>query len=58
MQCIGEAFGVDPTDQAQQEAFSTKPANLLSIFEVYLKTKSKSKAGPVSRQMSWLSSSR
>lgn len=43
MQCIGEAFGVDPTDQAQQEAYSTKPANLLSIFEVYLKTKSKSK---------------
>ncbi|KAF7721223.1 hypothetical protein EC973_005099 [Apophysomyces ossiformis] len=44
MQCIGEAFGVDPTDKAQQEAYSTKPANLLSIFEVYLKTKSKSKA--------------
>ncbi|ORZ23963.1 hypothetical protein BCR42DRAFT_401925 [Absidia repens] len=45
MQCIGEAFGVDPSDEAQQETYSTKPANLLSIFEVYLKTKSKSK-GP------------
>ncbi|KAG0164441.1 hypothetical protein DFQ28_009115 [Apophysomyces sp. BC1034] len=44
MQCIGEAYGVDPADQVQQEAYSTKPANLLSIFEVYLKTKSKSKA--------------
>lgn len=44
MQCIGEAFGVDPNDPAQQEAYSTKPANLLSIFEVYLKTKSKTKA--------------
>ncbi|KAI8376445.1 uncharacterized protein BYT42DRAFT_574635 [Radiomyces spectabilis] len=43
MQCIGEAFGVDPTDAAQKEAYSTKPATLLSIFEVYLKTKSKSK---------------
>ncbi|KAI9499063.1 hypothetical protein BDB00DRAFT_798154 [Zychaea mexicana] len=43
MQCIGEAFGVDPTDAAQQEAYSTKPANLLSIFEVYLKTKSKTR---------------
>ncbi|KAI9255177.1 hypothetical protein BDA99DRAFT_442302 [Phascolomyces articulosus] len=47
MQCIGEAFGVDPTDAAQQEAYSTKPANLLSIFEVYLKTKSKSQKGRI-----------
>lgn len=39
MQCIGEAFGVDPADEAQKEQYSTKPANLLSIFEVYLKTK-------------------
>lgn len=43
MQCIGEAFGVDLNDPAQQEAYSTKPANLLSIFDVYLKTKSKNK---------------
>ncbi|KAI7878937.1 hypothetical protein K492DRAFT_86957 [Lichtheimia hyalospora FSU 10163] len=43
MQCIGEAFSVDPTDPAQQEAYSTKPANLLNIFEIYLKTKAKSR---------------
>ncbi|KAL0073687.1 hypothetical protein J3Q64DRAFT_1745260 [Phycomyces blakesleeanus] len=44
MQCIGEAFGVDTEDAQQQALYSTKPANLLSIFEVYLKTKTKSKA--------------
>jgi hypothetical protein len=41
MQCIGEAFGVDATDEAQKQQYSTKPATLLSIFDVYLKTKSK-----------------
>lgn len=40
MQCIGEAFGVDAEDEAQKKLYSTKPANLLSIFDVYLKTKS------------------
>lgn len=40
MQCIGEAFGVDADDEAQKKLYSTKPANLLSIFDVYLKTKS------------------
>lgn len=44
MQCIGEAFGVDASDEAQKELYSTKPATLLSIFDVYLKTK-KSTAG-------------
>ena len=47
MQCIGEAFSVDPTDPAQQEAYSTKPANLLNIFEIYLKTKAKSRGAQV-----------
>ncbi|KAI0359035.1 TPR-like protein [Trametes cingulata] len=41
IQCIGEAFGVDPNDQAQVERLSVKPANLLSIFDVFLKTKDK-----------------
>ena len=41
VQCIGEAFGVDPNDQAQVERLSVKPANLLSIFDVFLKTKDK-----------------
>ncbi|KAI9310260.1 hypothetical protein BX666DRAFT_2009767 [Dichotomocladium elegans] len=43
MQCIGEAFGVDPADPAQQAAYSTKPATLLNIFDIYLKTKAKTK---------------
>ncbi len=41
VQCIGEAFGVDPSDQAQVDRLSVKPANLLSIFDVFLKTKDK-----------------
>ncbi|ORX44958.1 hypothetical protein DM01DRAFT_1177964 [Hesseltinella vesiculosa] len=44
IQCIGESFGVDVNDPAQQELYNTKPANLLSIFDVYLKTKNKTKA--------------
>lgn len=52
MQCIGEAFSVDPSDPAQQEAYSTKPANLLNIFEIYLKTKAKSRGG-AQVQLAW-----
>ncbi|KAL7333519.1 hypothetical protein PS15p_202410 [Mucor circinelloides] len=44
MQCIGEAFGVDAADEAQKELYSTKPANLLSIFDVYLNTKKSAKS--------------
>ncbi|KAI0308035.1 putative stress-induced protein STI1 [Multifurca ochricompacta] len=41
VQCIGEAFGVDPADQEQVNRLSVKPATLQTIFEVYLKTKDK-----------------
>jgi tetratricopeptide (TPR) repeat protein len=41
VQCIGEAFGVDPADKAQANRLSVKPATLQTIFEVYLKTKDK-----------------
>ena len=41
VQCIGEAFGVDPTDQGQVDRLSVKPATLQSIFDVFLKTKDK-----------------
>ena len=41
VQCIGEAFGVDPSDQSQVDRLSVKPATLLSIFDVFLKTKDK-----------------
>lgn len=38
VQCIGEAFGVDPSNANQKERLSIKPAHLQSIFDVYLKT--------------------
>ncbi|KAJ1310801.1 hypothetical protein OPQ81_009321 [Rhizoctonia solani] len=41
IQCIGEAFGVDPSNKEQTEKLSIKPANLQSLFDVYLKTKDK-----------------
>ncbi|EJD55100.1 TPR-like protein [Auricularia subglabra TFB-10046 SS5] len=41
IQCIGEAFGVDPSDDGQRTKLSIKPATLPSIFDVYLKTQAK-----------------
>ncbi|KAF7306553.1 Hsc70 cochaperone [Mycena indigotica] len=41
IQCIGEAFGVDPADDTQVKKLSVKPATLPSIFDVFLKTKDK-----------------
>ena len=38
VQCIGEAFGVDETNDEQRAQLSIKPATLKSIFDVYLKT--------------------
>lgn len=54
MQCIGEAFGVDAADEAQKELYSTKPANLLSIFDVYLNTKKSAKVSKVRSNTVWL----
>lgn len=45
-QSIGEAFGVDPTDQQQRERLSVKPSNLQAIFDVYLKTREKVSTAP------------
>jgi len=39
VQCIGEAFGVDPSDQQQVQQLSIKPASLQSIFDLFLKTR-------------------
>jgi len=55
VQCIGEAFGVDPSNVNQKERLSIKPASLQSIFDVYLKTsaratQSKPEQGPQSSQ--------
>jgi len=38
-QTIAEAFGVDPSDEQQRERLSVKPANLTTIFDVFLKTR-------------------
>ncbi|KAF7340028.1 Hsc70 cochaperone [Mycena venus] len=41
IQCIGEAFGVDPSDEQQVARLSVKPATLPTIFDVFLKTREK-----------------
>ncbi|KAF9198787.1 hypothetical protein BGZ49_000289 [Haplosporangium sp. Z 27] len=41
IQCIGEAFGVDLNDAAQAQTYSTKPATLMSIFEVFVNAQKK-----------------
>ena len=41
VQCIGEAFGVDPSDKDQSERLSIKPASLESVFDLFLKTRDK-----------------
>lgn len=41
VQCIGEAFGVDPSDEGQSERLSIKPATLESVFDLFLKTRDK-----------------
>lgn len=41
VQCIGEAFGVDPSNDTQRDLLSVKPATLTSIFDVFLKTRDK-----------------
>lgn len=41
IQCIGEAFGVDPSDKEQSGRLSIKPATLESVFDLFLKTRDK-----------------
>lgn len=41
VQCIGEAFDVDPSNREQSERLSVKPGTLQSIFDVYTKTRDK-----------------
>ena len=52
VQCIGEAFGVNPDDQSQVDRLSVKPATLLSIFEVFLKTRDKLASGSAAESSS------
>lgn len=46
VQCIGEAFGVDPSNKDEVDRLSIKPATLQSIFDVFLKTRDKVGSGP------------
>lgn len=46
VQCIGEAFGVDPTSETQASQLSVKPATLQTIFDVFLKTRDKMAPAP------------
>ncbi|KAH9949430.1 TPR-like protein [Amylocystis lapponica] len=41
IQCIAEAFEVDPADEGQVARLSVKPATLSTIFDVFLKTRDK-----------------
>jgi small glutamine-rich tetratricopeptide repeat-containing protein alpha len=41
VQCIGEAFGIDPSNEDQRQRLSIKPATLQSIFDVFIKTREK-----------------
>ncbi len=45
VQCIAEAFGVDPSDSEQVKQLSIKPASLLSVFDLVLKTQEKVASG-------------
>jgi small glutamine-rich tetratricopeptide repeat-containing protein alpha len=48
VQCIGEAFGVDPSNKEQSQTLSVKPASLQSIFDVFIKTRDKISSEPQS----------
>ncbi len=57
VQCIAEAFGVDPEDALQVEELSIKPASLLSVFDVVLKTQTKVSVGaatPAAAQVEYI----
>lgn len=55
VQCIGEAFGVDPSNQQQVDQLSVKPATLQTIFDVFIKTRDK--IGPTAQPATASSSS-
>ena len=42
VQCIAEAFEVDPDSESDKAQYSLAPASLLSLVDVFLKTKAKS----------------
>ncbi|KAF5377483.1 hypothetical protein D9615_005111 [Tricholomella constricta] len=57
IQCIGEAFNVDPLNQEQAEKLSVKPATLQTIFDVFIKTRDKISSGAPSSPASAAASS-
>ncbi|KAJ1985368.1 Small glutamine-rich tetratricopeptide repeat-containing protein 2 [Dimargaris verticillata] len=48
MECIGEAFDVDASDEAQRSEYSIKPANLQQVLDLYLRTHERMAAKPSS----------
>ena len=46
VQCLAESFGVDPDSESDKSTYSLAPASLLSLLDVYLKTKAKSAPTP------------
>ncbi|TFK30377.1 TPR-like protein [Coprinopsis marcescibilis] len=52
IQCIGEAFGVDPDNEEQAAKLSIKPATLLNVFDVFLKTRERTQASPTAQAAS------
>ena len=44
VQCIGEAFGVNTSDEQQRERLSIRPATLASLFDLFLETRAKMSA--------------
>ncbi|KAG2023612.1 cytoplasmic protein [Coprinopsis cinerea AmutBmut pab1-1] len=57
IQCIGEAFGVDPESEEQAAKLTIKPAKLLNIFDVFLKTRERTQAPSSAAQDSSAASS-
>jgi small glutamine-rich tetratricopeptide repeat-containing protein alpha len=43
---MAEAFGIDPESSEDKERYSLAPASLLSILDVFLKTKAKTSTSP------------
>lgn len=48
VQCLAESFGVDPDSESDKSSYSIAPATLVSLLDVYLKTKAKSAPAPAS----------
>lgn len=46
VQCLSESFGVDPDSASDKSQYSIAPTTLVSLLDVYLKTRAKSTSQP------------